>query len=186
MNTWCVVWDWHNEQSHHHMMCSICGRRFATPRFGERRSRRCAHSVAWDPISSLLTHMVYRLQSFELLRWLQRRLRPPISTSDPDTMTVTALEAKASSNGKMCFSSKYLPTSVHHIHGVNFHLLWRGQFADGITPIIRRRSKLIALSLSSSAKCTLVQWCKTGQGQWLGFGISIYIIFEQLTQTRAE
>ena len=46
-----------------HMMCSICFRRFATPRFGVRRGRGWAHSIArlWIPISFLLTHMVYLL-----------------------------------------------------------------------------------------------------------------------------
>ena len=63
----------HTLQGHHHngeqaarrpdMMCSICGRRFATPPFDVRGSRGWAHSMArpWVPISSLLTHMVYLL-----------------------------------------------------------------------------------------------------------------------------
>ena len=48
---------------HDHMMCSICGRRFATAPFGVRGSRGWAHSITrpWVSISSPLTNMVHLL-----------------------------------------------------------------------------------------------------------------------------
>ena len=66
---------------------------------GDVSGRGMAHSIAhpWVPISSPLTHS-YRF--FQLIIWLQKRFRP----SDPNTMTYTALEATASSAGKMTFS----------------------------------------------------------------------------------
>ena len=75
------------------MMCSICGRRFATPPFGVRRSLGWAHSIArpWVPICPLLTHMVYLLP---FLSYLAGPKGVSARTSDPDTMTNTALEAK--------------------------------------------------------------------------------------------
>ena len=36
----------------------------------------------------------------ELFSWLQKRVRPPVCPSDPDTMTNAGLEAIASSSGK--------------------------------------------------------------------------------------
>ena len=67
-------------QGHHHngdqaarrqrMMCSICGRQFANPRFGVRGSRGRAYSVArpYVTISSPLTHIIIYL--LPLLRYL--------------------------------------------------------------------------------------------------------------------
>ena len=77
------------------MVCSICGRRFATVRFGV-----CGdHSLARPrvPISSILTHMVYlSLTVLVLFSWLQKRFCP----STPDTMTNTTPDATASSSSK--------------------------------------------------------------------------------------
>ena len=52
-----------------HMMCSICGCRFATPAFVLRMSRGMAHSRARPciSISSLLTNMVYLLPFWSYL-----------------------------------------------------------------------------------------------------------------------
>ena len=75
-----------------HMMSTICGRRFATPRFGVRGGRRWANSIARPSvsISSPLTHGL-SLTVFELF---SKRFRP----SAPDTKTNTDLEATASSS----------------------------------------------------------------------------------------
>ena len=81
----------------------MCGRRFATPRFGVRGSRGWAHSIGrpWVPTSSPLTCMVYLLPvlSYVILR-AAKAFPPAHPPTDPDTMTNTALEATASWSGK--------------------------------------------------------------------------------------
>ena len=74
--TQCSTYQILLKQGHHHkgarphMMCSICGCRFATPQFGGTRGSGSAHTVARPciPISSILTHYTYGrcLTVFEL------------------------------------------------------------------------------------------------------------------------
>ena len=56
-----------------HMMCSICGRQFATPRFVVRGGQGWAHSVARPWVWSGLYRTV-----FELFSWFQKRSRPSV------------------------------------------------------------------------------------------------------------
>ena len=90
-----------------HIMSSIFGRRFATPWFDGRVGRRCAHSVALPCIliSSPMTGLSVTV--FELTSWLQKPFRPPshppTQPSDPNTITITALEAIASQSGTNVF-----------------------------------------------------------------------------------
>ena len=103
-----------SEQGHHHngdqtvrrphMMCSICGRQFTTPRFGVRGDQGWADSIPRTliPISSPLYDTYgLSLTVFELFSWIQKlHFRPPVRPSDADTIPNTALEATASSIGK--------------------------------------------------------------------------------------
>ena len=65
--------------------------------------RDWAHSIARQlvPIGALLTHVVYLLPFLNYLAGSKSvSVRLPILPYDPDTMTNTALEAIASSNGE--------------------------------------------------------------------------------------
>ena len=85
------IYSYYREGDDPHMMCSICGHRFATPRFGARGGRGWFHS--------LLTYMVYLLA---FLSYSAGSKRICVRPSDPDTMANTAPEAIASSSGKNC------------------------------------------------------------------------------------
>ena len=84
-----------------HTMCSICGRRFATPRFGVRGESGMGLFDS-PPMGSYQLHIgTYGLSRtiFQLFSRLQNRFHQPVFLSNPDTMTNTALEATTSSSG---------------------------------------------------------------------------------------
>ena len=98
-----------------HMMCSICGRWFATPPFGVRGSWGWAHSIARPqvPTSSPLTHIVYLLLFSSYLAGSKNVSAHP---TDPDTMTNTTLEATTSSSGNK------VSTLILEAHSVSYRV----------------------------------------------------------------
>ena len=70
-----------------HTICPICGRRFATHRFGLRGGQGWAHSTArtWVPNSCPLTHIVYLLPFWSL---------QSVSVCPPSRPTNNAQEAR--------------------------------------------------------------------------------------------
>ena len=77
---------------------------------GGRWGRGWAHLMTrpWVPISSALTQMVYLVPLLSYLVGSKSvSVRPSARPSDPDIMTNTALEAIASSRGKIAISLSF-------------------------------------------------------------------------------